>query len=75
MSAVPKFTQAAASRIDEAVNDDAIRAPRPLPPDLLPVPPFPLRALPDAFGAFVEDVAERMQCPPDFVAVPMLVAA
>lgn len=54
------------------VND---RGPRPLPNELLPVAPFPLDALPEAFRAYVTDVAERMQCPPDFVAVPLVVAA
>ena len=49
--------------------------PRPLPDELLPVDPFPLHALPDALRPWVADVSERMQCPPDFVAVPMLVAA
>ena len=51
-----------------------VEAPQPLPPELLPVEPFPMAALPDAFGPWVRDVAERMHCPPDFVAVPMLVA-
>jgi len=58
-----------------AAGAPLIEAPRPLPPELLPVDPFPLAALPDAFGPWVRDVAERMHCPPDFVAVPMLVAA
>ena len=49
--------------------------PQALPPELLPVEPFPMAALPDAFGPWVRDVAERMHCPPDFVAVPLLVAA
>ena len=53
----------------------SVEAPQPLPPELLPVERFPLLALPDAFAPWVQDVAERMQCPPDFVAVPMLVAA
>ena len=52
-----------------------IEAPLALPPELLPVMPFPMAALPDAFGPWVRDVAERMHCPPDFVAVPLLVAA
>src|SRR5918995_6989567 len=30
--------------------------------------------LPDAFRGWVEDVAERMQVPPDFVAAPLMVA-
>jgi len=53
---------------------EAPAAPMPLPPELLPVEPFPMHALPDAFAPWVCDVAERMHCPPDFVAVPMLVA-
>ena len=51
-----------------------IEAPQPLPADLLPVEAFPMAALPDAFAPWVRDVAERMHCPPDFVAVPLLVA-
>lgn len=52
-----------------------IEAPQPLPPELLPVECFPMGALPAAFKPWVQDVAERMHCPPDFVAVPLLVAA
>lgn len=48
--------------------------PLPLPSELLPVEPLPFEALPDALRPWVEDVAQRMQCPPDFVAVPLLVA-
>ena len=67
---------AAAVDLDRARDAGAalIEIPQPLPPELLPVDPFPLAALPDAFGPWVRDVAERMHCPPDFVAVPMLVA-
>ncbi|MBI5269476.1 MAG: DUF3987 domain-containing protein [Burkholderiales bacterium] len=50
-------------------------APLPLPAELPPVEPFPMAALPQAFAPWVRDVTERMHCPPDFVAVPMLVAA
>jgi len=49
--------------------------PQPLPAELLPVEAFPMPALPKAFAPWVKDVAERMHCPPDFIAVPMLVAA
>jgi hypothetical protein len=55
--------------------DAPVAIPSPLPPDLLPVDAFPMAALPDALRPWVQDVAERMQCPPDFVAVPMIVAA
>lgn len=50
-------------------------APQPLPAELLPVDVFPMVALPEAFRPWVQDVAERMQCPPDFVAVPLIVGA
>ena len=59
----------------QAAGATAIDTPLSLPPELLPVMPFPMAALPDAFGPWVRDVAERMHCPPDFVAVPLLVAA
>jgi hypothetical protein len=39
------------------------------------VPPFPVRLLPPPFAGFVDDVADRMQAPPDFVAIPLLVSA
>jgi len=58
-----------------AAGTAVMELPKPLPPDLLPVEPFPMAALPDAFRPWVTDVAQRMHCPPDFVAVPMLVAA
>jgi hypothetical protein len=52
-----------------------IDAPKPLPAELLPVEAFPVQALPDAFRPWVSDVADRMQCHPDYVAVPLLVGA
>ena len=45
---------------------------RPLPDALEPVEPLPFDALPQSLRPWVADVAERMQCPPDFVAVPLL---
>jgi putative DNA primase/helicase len=73
MSAVPNFkaADAARSRIDAALAE----APRPLPAELLPVDAFPTAALPEAMRPWVEDVSERMQCPADYVGVPLLVAA
>ena len=49
--------------------------PTPLPCELEPVQALPVDALPDALKPWICDVAERMQCPPDFVALPMLVGA
>ncbi len=50
-------------------------APQPLPTALSPVPAFNADLLPTAFAPWVNDIAERAQCPPDFVAVGALVAA
>ena len=44
-------------------------------PDALPkVSPFDLELLPEAMRGWVADIAHRMQCPPDFIAVGALVA-
>jgi len=64
------------SDLDRAANVALlVEKARPLPDELEPVETFPLVSLPDAFRPFVSDVAERMQCVPDFVAVPLLVGA
>lgn len=47
--------------------------PEPIPNRLLPVPPFDSQCLPEAFRPWIEDIAERMQCPPDFPAVGAMV--
>jgi putative DNA primase/helicase len=39
------------------------------------VPTFPVRMLPHPFCTFVDDIADRLQAPPDFIAIPLLVAA
>ncbi|MDE2174173.1 MAG: DUF3987 domain-containing protein [Betaproteobacteria bacterium] len=48
--------------------------PAPLPGELLPVEPFDYASLPDALRPWVADIVQRMSCPPDFVAVPVMVA-
>jgi putative DNA primase/helicase len=48
--------------------------PKALPAGLLPVEKLDVDCLPPAVAPWVGDIAERMQCPPDFVAVPALVA-
>jgi Protein of unknown function (DUF3987) len=48
---------------------------RPLTADLPPAPEFNAEVLlPELLRAFVLDTADRMPCPPDFVAAPLLVA-
>lgn len=53
---------------------DAWGDPLPVPTMLLPVEPFDTELLPAALRAWVADIADRMQCPPDFPAVGAMVA-
>lgn len=46
--------------------------PLPLPDGLPPVEPFNYDLLPFCLRGWVRDVSERMQCPPEFVAVAMI---
>jgi len=70
-------------RVFEAADEPALAqggprpapVPHPLPAELPPVAPFPLAAMPDALRPWAADVADRMQCPADFVAIPLLVGA
>jgi hypothetical protein len=50
----------------------SLNRPEPLPslPDVLP---FDYSYMPDALRGYVKDISERMQCPPDFAAVGVLV--
>ena len=47
--------------------------PQPLPDVLPPVAPFNAKLLPELVRAFIEDIADRMQCPIDFPAVAMMI--
>lgn len=49
--------------------------PQRLPPALLPVPPLDPTHLPDAIRDAVVDIADRLQCPLDYLAVATLSAA
>jgi putative DNA primase/helicase len=48
--------------------------PYPLPEALLRVAPFDCDLLPEKLRPWVEDVADRMQCPPDFIGVTVMAA-
>lgn len=54
-------------------SDDWLE-PHPLPSPLPEVETYSDSLLPTAIGGAVRDIAERMQCPPDFAAASMLVA-
>ena len=53
-------------------GQDEWPAPKPLPSGLAPVEPFSFDFLPDALAPWIEDIANRLQCPPDYVAVAAL---
>lgn len=48
--------------------------PDPLIADLRPVAPFNFNMLPESIKPWIADVAERMQCPPDYPATAVMVA-
>ncbi len=48
--------------------------PQPIPDDLPPVKPFDPVLLPSTLRPWIVDIADRMQCPPDFPAVASMVA-
>ncbi|HVS72236.1 MAG TPA: DUF3987 domain-containing protein [Phycisphaerae bacterium] len=54
---------------------ESLADPLPLPPGLPAVMPFDYALLPKSLRPWVSDVAERMQCPADFVAVAVLASA
>ena len=61
-------------RIGQTVSTPTWKEPESLPTILPAVEPFDAKLLPEAFRPWVEDAAERMQCPPDFMAVSCMVA-
>ena len=59
----------------EAVSNDAWPQPREIKADLPPAPAFDAAALlPKVLGDYVLDEADRMPCPPDFIAAALIVA-
>ena len=63
------------ARLEEAEASDCWPDPIPLRDELPPVLPFLPELLPSQLRAWVMDIAERMNCPPDIVAIPAMVAA
>ncbi len=58
----------------EGESDDCWPDPLPLPDPLTKAPRLPIELIPNGFRAWLADVAERMQVPPEYVAIPMTVA-
>ena len=65
---------AGADKQDATAQFDTWPDPVPLPDGLPPVQAFDAELLPEALRCWVTDIAERMQCPPDFTAVGAVVA-
>ena len=63
-----------AARMVDTAADEAWPEAQPLPDALPPVHPFDPELLPEALRGWVADIAQRMQCPPDFTAVAAVVA-
>jgi hypothetical protein len=55
-------------------NSGVWRQPQPLPKGLPPVDDFDLQFLPAALQKWIADISDRLQCPPDYVAVAAVVA-
>ena len=67
-----QYVQKDAELDNQEEDREAVVKPEPL-PDLPAVLPFDFSYLPNALRGFVHDIAERMQCPPDFPAVVVFV--
>ncbi|MCA3119606.1 MAG: DUF3987 domain-containing protein [Rhodocyclaceae bacterium] len=72
-AAAPPAPQAETVKTTATMTDDW-PDPQPIIDELLPVPAFDARLLPDPLASWVSDIAERMQCPPEFLAVGALAA-
>jgi putative DNA primase/helicase len=72
----PDFLTGAKTALDNSLaNEFEFPGIKPLPDPLLPVERFESQLLPDgAFAEQVMDIADRHQCPPDYVAVAIMVS-
>lgn len=73
--AVACGSEAVKAAIDSATDcSEDWPIPDPINISLPPVPVFDYALLPEKVAPYVRDVCERMQCPPDYVAVSMIAA-
>lgn len=59
---------------ESASEGDLWPDPMPIPDDLPAVKPFDYALLPDSLRPWIEDIAQRVQCPPDFPAVGAMIS-
>lgn len=62
-------------RLKIKVEQEVMPTPTPLPECLRPVMPLKAEMIPESLRPWIMDVSDRMQIPPDFVAVAVIVAA
>jgi putative DNA primase/helicase len=58
----------------KSLNDKQWPEPHPLPDSLLPVASFDFGLIPEKTRHWIDDICERMQCPPDYTAVSLMAA-
>lgn len=73
-AAAPVAQAPAFPPLEDADDTGAWPDPTSLPDALPPVAPFDPELLPQALRGWIVDIAERMQCPPDFPAVGVITA-
>ena len=67
-----KSNLAVFAKIENAIKD-TFPAPLPLPNELIPVIQFTENLLPNSLKGYCFDTADRMQIPPDYVAIPLMI--
>ena len=76
LRAAPLWTSSVGfdSATTKAFPENEWPEPLALPEGLSPVAAFDVALLPAALGPWIGDISERMQCPPDFAAIPAMTA-
>jgi len=74
MEAVGHFEDSAGGAKSDERVDSEWPEPKGIDTALPSVPPLDMRLLPEALRPWIADIAERSQCPPDFLAVGAIVA-
>ena len=74
IEALPRLAVASSAAQALAADLDGWPDPEPLPNALPPVPAFDLAMLPDSLRPWIRDIAERVQCPPDFPAIGAMIS-
>lgn len=70
----PSSHPAETQPLQVVLNDPEWPEPAPLPDGLPPVASFDFKLLPGTLRPWAQDICERIQCPPDFVAVGIIAA-